>query len=90
MDHSNDKEIHGYYEHLRTLREIVIRKQNTSSKQLKLETFFQMQNTNYVTGSVQVSGGSRKRPPDELSDDVDDVPATPGLGERDVRESDSD
>ena len=70
----DEAEIQSYYEHLRTLREVVIRQQNMNSKQLKLDSFFKTppkEKNKNVSKGEPVSGGAWKPSP-ELSDDADD------------------
>ena len=40
VDETNDRDIQGFYEHLHTLREPIIRQQHQSGEQLKLDSFF--------------------------------------------------
>ena len=42
VDGTNDLDIQGFYEHLRTIRELIIRQQYQRGRQLMLDSFFKL------------------------------------------------
>ena len=53
-DETNDRDIQGFYEHLRTLRELIIRQRYQRGKQLKLDSFFKSKPASTVSQPIRL------------------------------------